>query len=149
MSNLEKMTEMLKNDPTLQEKLSTEARQMLKNGTTNPGEILAGSIKTVMGLDLSEEEKNLVLQHIQQLSDKTAGDGKLDLEELEGVAGGNTKDAIFFGILGAGLGVFIGSVGGPIGAGIGAVAGGTGGAIAGGKGYMEEIFAPKKKGSEK
>ena len=83
MNNLEKMEEMLKDNPELGQKTFEEADRLVESKEAeNPKEALAKAVKTVLDLDLTEEEQDALV----------ADNGKMDLENLDAVAGGN----IFF-----------------------------------------------------
>ena len=77
MSNSEKIREMMKNDPTLLEKLEAETQRLTESGKTDTQEIRAEAIKAVFGVDMTEEEP-----------DQAGTATKLDLDELDEVSGG-------------------------------------------------------------
>ena len=78
MTNMEKIAEMVKNDPSLQEKLDAESKRLAESGKTDIREISADAVKAVFGVELTGEE-------LDQLTDTNA---KMDLDELDNVAGG-------------------------------------------------------------
>ena len=77
MSSKEKIREMMKNDPTLLEKLEAETQRLTESGKTDTQEIRAEAIKAVFGVDMTEEEP-----------DQAGTATKLDLDELDEVSGG-------------------------------------------------------------
>ena len=126
MNNLEKMNEMLKNDPALQEKLAVETKRLTDSGEKDIRKISAEAIKATFGVDLTDGE-------LDQVADAAAkASTKLDLDELDNVAGGGKVAATCYGAIGAVVGAVFGSdvlaALGPV----GIVAGVVGGAAAGG-----------------
>ena len=77
MSNSKKIREMMKNDPTLLEKLEAEIKRLSENGEKEIEDIRAEAIKAVFGVDKTEEEP-----------DQAGTATKLDLDELDEVSGG-------------------------------------------------------------
>ena len=77
MSNSKKIREMMKNDPTLLEKLEAEIKRLSESGEKDIEDIRAEAIKTVFGVDMAEEEP-----------DQAGTATKLDLDELDEVSGG-------------------------------------------------------------
>ena len=77
MSNKEKIREMMKNDPTLLEKLEAEIKRLSESGEKDIVDIRAEAIKTVFGVGKTEEEP-----------DQAGTATKLDLDELDEVSGG-------------------------------------------------------------
>ena len=84
MTNLEKIEEMMKNDPTLQEKLAAETKRLTDSGEKDIRKISGEAVKATFGVDFTEEE----LDQVTQAAEKAAR--KLDLDELDNVAGGIT-----------------------------------------------------------
>ena len=82
MSNLEKIEEMMKSDPTLQEKLAAETKRLTDSGEKDIRKISAEAIKAVYGVDLTDEE----LDQVTKVAAKAST--KLDLDELDNIAGG-------------------------------------------------------------
>ena len=100
MSNLEKKTQMPEIDPTLLEKVKAESQRLTESGVTDITENLTQSFKTGMGLDLTEEEANVLVKlSLQQLAGETPGEGILSEEELDNVSGGNIIDDAEYGLL--------------------------------------------------
>ncbi len=78
--NMKKVAEMLKNDNTLADQLSAEAKRLaetMKGKETN--EILAQAIKNVLGIGIAAEDLETGLSGIRELTP----------EAMENVAGGN------------------------------------------------------------
>ena len=125
MSNLEKIEEMMKNDPTLQEKLAAETKRLTDSGEKDLRKISAEAVKATFGTDLTDEELDQVTNAAAKASTK------LDLDELDNVAGGGQVRATCYGAIGAVVGAVFGSdvlaALGPV----GIVAGVVGGAAAG------------------
>ena len=145
MTNLEKINEMMKNDPALQEKLAAETKRLTDSGEKDLRKITAEAIKSTFGADLTDEELDQVTNAATNASAKASA--KLDLDELDNVAGGAEKmslgDHILAGatlgtVSGAGVGAAVGTcvpvigniIGGTAGAAIGAVFGVATGAVA-------------------
>ena len=84
MSNLEKIEEMIKNDPTLQEKLAAETKRLTESGKDDLREITAEATKAVFGIELTGEE-------LDALPVKPE---KMNLDELDNVAGGVSFDSV-------------------------------------------------------
>ena len=82
MSNLEKIEEMMKSDPTLQEKLAAETKRLTDGGEKDVRKISAEAVKATFGTELTDEE----LDQITNVAEKAST--KLDLDELDNVAGG-------------------------------------------------------------
>ena len=77
--NMKKAAEMLKNDPTLKEKLVAETRRLAKAGKDkSANEILAQAIKNVLGIDLTAAD----------LDAAKAGRREMAPDDLKNVAGG-------------------------------------------------------------
>ena len=147
MSQLDKVTEMLRNDPSLVEKLAAEARRLAKAGEKDVRKVSAEAIRTVFGAELTDEELDQVADSAMKQCQAIDSD-ELDPEALDAVSGGGLKSALInafgAGVAGAGtasiaggiIGSFvvpgIGSViGFGIGGAVGAVVGGVAGAIEG------------------
>ena len=80
MTNLEKANEMLKKDPELMEKVSAEVERLANaKEAATPEEAMAKAIKTVLDIDVTEEELK--------------GAKELNLDELDNVAGGSDPDS--------------------------------------------------------
>ena len=130
MTNLEKIEEMMKNDPSLQEKLAAETKRLTDSGEKDLRKISAEAIKATFGTDLTDEELDQVTKVAAEASKKAST--KLDLDELDNVAGGGQVRATCYGAIGAVVGAVFGSdvlaALGPV----GIVAGVVGGAAAGG-----------------
>lgn len=76
--NLRKITESMMNDPELQERIKTEAASLLEsNKATDQKEAALLAVKSIMNIDLTEEDINGLSQS-----------GELSPEDLEQVAGG-------------------------------------------------------------
>ena len=131
MNNLEKMNEMLKNDPALQEKLAVETKRLTDSGEKDIRKISAEAIKATFGVDLTDEE----LDQVTNAAEKTAR--KLDLDELDNVAGGASRSDYVFTVVEktvecAGVGGLVGTFIVPaVGTVIGTVAGAAIGATIG------------------
>ena len=129
MSNLEKIEEMTKNNPELLEKLQAETKRLTGNGEKDLRKISAEAVKATFGTDLTDEELDQVTKVAAEASKKASA--KLDLDELDNVAGGGQVRATCYGAIGAVVGAVFGSdvlaALGPV----GIVAGVVGGAAAG------------------
>ena len=83
MNNLEKMEEMLKDNPELKQKITEEAKQLAESKEAGDAkEAIAKAIKAVLDNDLTGEELNAMMEK----------SGKMDLDDLDQVAGGNIID---------------------------------------------------------
>ena len=132
MTNLEKIEEMMKNDLTLQEKLAAETKRLTDSGEKDLRKISTEAIKATFGVNLTEEELNQIADAAAKATTKATT--KLDLDELDNVAGGSesTENAICYALMGALAGGIGGAcIGGPVGAPIGVVGGGIAGAVGG------------------
>ena len=134
MNNQEKITEMLKNDPELAEKLAAETKRLADSGKKDVREITAESIKAVFGIDLTDEELDQVAGTAAKAAEEAT---KLDLDELDDVAGGEFslgtlgKRAAAGAVLGGTAGAMGGAVAGSCFPVVGNVIGGILGAIGG------------------
>ena len=100
MSNPEKKTQIPEIDPILLEKVKAESQKLAENGVTDITENLTQSFKTVMGLDLTEEEANVLIKlGLQQHAGETPGEGIMTEDELDNVSGGNIIDDATYGLL--------------------------------------------------
>ncbi len=118
MTNLEKMNEMLINNPELQQKIDTEIKRFAKTKETDdPKKIFASTAKSVLDIDFSEEEVNEIFSKVRPLSP----------EELEQASGGGIAGAVVFSAAGALAGTYVGSAFGPVGGVIGGCIGAVGG----------------------
>ena len=85
--NLEKLAEMLQNDPGLQEKIVAEARRIAESGeAAGAGEALAGAVRAVLDIDLTEEERKEFSGEVRELSP----------EDLEAASGGGVLERSAF-----------------------------------------------------
>ena len=81
--NLDKMAEMLQNDPGLQEKIITETGRLAQSGeAAGPGEALIGAVRAVLDIDLTEEEVKALAEEPRELSP----------EDMEAVSGGGVLE---------------------------------------------------------
>ena len=80
MGNTEKMTEMLRNNPELQDELMAEIERLAEaDETLDEAEALGKAAKTVLGIDLTKEDMEAL-----------AAEGRdLSLEELDAINGGS------------------------------------------------------------
>ena len=136
MSNVEKVNEMMKNNPDLAGQLAEEAHRLSESGEKDVRKISFEAVKKVFGVDLTGEELDQV--------EKDAKTTELTPEMLEAVSGGGWKSAIVNAVgsamggvgIGAPIGGIIGCVipiaGAPIGMAVGGAVGFVAGAIAGG-----------------
>ena len=82
MTNIEKAKEMLENNPELMEKVNAEVERLANaKEAATPEEAMAKAIKTVLDIDVPEEE----------LKESR----KMNLDELDDVAGGEYPDGHF------------------------------------------------------
>ena len=131
MTNLEKIEEMMKNDSTLQEKLAAETKRLTDSGEKDLRKISAEAVKATFGTDLTDEE----LDQVTNAAAKAAT--KLDLDELDSVAGGASRSDYVFTVVEktvecAGVGGLVGTFIVPaVGTVIGTVAGAAIGATIG------------------
>lgn len=126
MMNLEKIEEILKNDPEMQKKLAAETRRLTDSGEKDIKTITAKAVKAVFDTDLTDAELNQVMNATKELN----------LDEMATVSAG-TDTAAKVGLSGFSVvgcvasGGALGSVAGPVGTVVGAVVGGVvGGAAA-------------------
>ena len=81
MNVMGKITQMLENDPTLQEKLEAEIKRLAENKeVTNPEEALIKAVKNIMDIDLIPEGTDAVPEE--------KVDAELSPDEMDTVAGG-------------------------------------------------------------
>ena len=125
---------MTKTNPELLEKLQAETKRLTGSGEKDLRKISAEAIKAVYGVDLTDEE----LDQVANTAAKAAT--KLDLDELDNVAGGRglgdlvSMIATVGAINGALIGGAVGSAVPVLGTAIGAAAGGAIGAVVGAAG---------------
>ena len=105
MNNIEKIKEMMKNDPELRDKLQAEAKRIEGSGDNKDEKtVLAQAVKTVFDIDLTEEEITKLLDEDPEeldLDDLEAASGGYSLEEFGtdvGVGFLKGVDAIFTGV---------------------------------------------------
>ena len=133
MNNLEKLHELLKDNPELQQKLTTEANKLLESKEAkDTKEAVAKAAKAELDIELTQEELDTVTEAAEKLS----------LEDLDAVAGGGQAGALIGMGVGGPAGGYVGSVFGPVGTVIGFIAGIGLGATAGH--HIEERFFPEK-----
>ena len=105
MSNMEKVNEMMKNNPDLAGQLAEEAHRLSESGEKDVRKISFEAVKKVFGVDLTGEELDQV--------EKDAKATELTPEMLEAVSGGGWKSMLLNGI---GAGILTGGTGACIGA---------------------------------
>lgn len=83
MSNMEKVKEMLQNDPGMMEKVREEFQRIAQGGNdVDVTECTIKAVKTILDIDLTGEELNAF----------DTKPGELSLEELGQVSGGSVMD---------------------------------------------------------
>ena len=85
MNNLEKINEMLKDNPELKQKITEEAKRLAESKEAgNAKETIAKAIKSVLGIELTPEELDAMFE----------SPGKMNLDDLNAVAGGFDVDSL-------------------------------------------------------
>lgn len=101
MSNIEKMAEMLHNNPELQDRIEAEMERLAgANETADGMDALAMAVKAVLGIDLSGEDVETLAAESGVL-DSNAESRELSLDELETLSGGkkyHTGGTVRFGL---------------------------------------------------
>ena len=134
MNNLEKIAEMLNNDPELLKKLEAESKRLTESGKKDIREITAEAVKAIFGTDLTDEELDQIVNTAPKAAEEPT---KLGLDALDDVAGGEFKTGEFVGqiaatgVQGAGVGALAGCGIGSIVPGVGNVVGAVAGALIG------------------
>lgn len=68
MNNLDKLAEMLQNDPELQEKINLEVRRLAESGEArNLVEGLDMAINSILGIDLTDEEIEVFIEESKDI----------------------------------------------------------------------------------
>ena len=85
MNNLEKINEMLKDSPELKQKITEEAKRLAESKEAgDPKEAIVKAVKVGLGIELTPEELDALFET----------PGKMDLEDLDNVAGGFDVDSL-------------------------------------------------------
>ena len=124
MTKLEKLNEILTNDPEQQKKLHAEIQRIADaKETDDPKKGFASAVKTVLNIDFSEGELNEFFPKQQELTE----------EQVAQVSGGGAPEALIGAMVGSLIGEAFGDIAGPAGAAIGCAVGAIGGGIIGWK----------------
>ena len=133
MNNLEKLHELLKDNPELQQKLTTEAEKLLESKEAkDTKEAVAKVIKAELDIELTQEE----------LDNVTGAAEKMSLDDLDAVAGGGALGFFVGATVGTAAGGYVGTVLGPPGVVFGMLAGAVLGGASGD--YLEDRLIPEK-----
>jgi len=91
MNNLEKMNEIFKDNPEMKQKITEEVKRLAESKEAgDPKEAIAKAVKAGLGIELTPEELGAMLEKPE----------KMDLDDLDAVAGGYGSDALFKSITG-------------------------------------------------
>ena len=104
MSNIDKVNEMLINDPELQGKLNEEIKRLLDSGeVTDKKEVLGKATANVLNVELTGEELDALFTAARSMTP----------EQLEQVSGGiNFGNVLKWAGIGFGIGATTGGIGG-------------------------------------
>ena len=73
MNNLEKMTEMLQNNPELEELIASAAKKLAESGqAAGAQEAIAGALKSVLDLDLTDVDLEVFAEEMNEQDSEQA-----------------------------------------------------------------------------